>query len=71
MTTTDANVSLIDVAKRIHAEQGERLTIRDIANKMNVSREWVRRFLAGDIPNPGVLNVEAFIKAVKELASNA
>jgi len=70
MTTTES-VSLIDVAKRVYAETGERLTIRDIANKMNVSREWVRRFLAGDIPNPGVLNVEAFIKAVKELASNA
>jgi len=70
MTTTES-VSLIDVAKRVYAETGERLTIRDIANKMNVSREWVRRFLAGDIPNPGVLNVEAFIKAVKDLSSNA
>lgn len=67
--TTDNSVSLIDVAKRIYAEKGERLSIRDIAQRMNVSREWVRRFIASDIPNPGVRTVEAFIKAVNELAN--
>lgn len=69
MTTQDANVSLIDVAKQLHAAKADALTTKDIAQRMKVSKEWVRRFLAGEIPNPGVRTVESFIKAVSELTN--
>lgn len=64
MPQTTAAPSLIDVARKLYADKGALLSTRDIAKRMNVSHEWVRRFVAGDIPNPGVRTLETFIRAL-------
>ena len=65
--TAVPGASLLDVARKLYNERGKLLSLRDIAERMEVSHEWVRRFVKGDIPNPGVLNVERFIATIKEL----
>lgn len=63
---------LIDKAFFLYAEAGGPLLNHSaIAKEMKVSREWVRKFLCGEIPNPGVLNVESFIRVVKKLSADA
>jgi orotate phosphoribosyltransferase-like protein len=64
-----AEPSLIDTARKLYAENGAGLSNGEIARRMNVSKEWVRRFIAGEIPNPGVLTLESFIAVIKA-ASN-
>ena len=61
--------SLLDVARALYAAHGTGMTTRDIAKRMDCSHEWVRRFIAGEIPNPGVLTVERFIEAIKANAN--
>lgn len=66
MNATTIAPSLLDVARKLHADKGALLTTRDIAKRMNVSHEWVRRFIAGEIPNPGVKTLESFIAALND-----
>ncbi len=61
------NKSLIEVARELIAALPAAVHVREIAELMEpkVSPEWVRKFIKGEIPNPGVITLEAFIKAAK------
>jgi hypothetical protein len=61
-----AEPSLIEVAQQLYKDHGSLLSTRDISKRMDVSHEWVRKFIAGQIPNPGVLTLEKFIAAIKD-----
>ena len=64
-------VSLLDVARKLYTDHGHLLSLRDIAKEMDISHEWVRKFVKGEIKNPGVITLEDFIAAIKKLTSNA
>lgn len=69
MTTTTEAPSLIDAAHALYKERAPfaNLTTRAIGVEMGMSHEWVKKFLANEIHNPGVRSVEAFIQAIKNL----
>ena len=71
MHAAEKTKSLIEVARELFKLSPPALTVREIAEKMEpkASPEWVRKFVKGEIPNPGVLTLEAFIKAIKDLSN--
>lgn len=70
MTTIPLAASpMLDEARTLYAEHGSKTTTREIARRMDVSHEWVRQFVAGQIKNPGVLTLENFIAVLKTLAN--
>lgn len=67
-------MSLLENTQKLLREQQERgTTLREIVGASDgaVEREWLYRFARGEIPNPGVKNIQSLHDCLKKLKSRA
>ena len=55
---SDVTESLLARTKRLLDERGE-LSLREIAEAIDVSHDWLKSFACGRAGNPGILRLEA------------
>lgn len=58
--------SLRDETIALYRNRAASLRVGDVAKAVDVSTHWLRKFAAGEIPNPGVVHVETLNRFLKD-----